>query len=105
MITRAEAIKVLKDRVDAKMCSYTSIVDGVTYYTEDMKEIYRMAIKALESYNKIIEQLEDEEEYAYADFGAYADEYGLDEEYDFWFHKGLQRAIEVIKKEISNDDR
>ena len=48
--------------------------------------------------DKIIEQLEDEQNYAYADFERYAEENGLDEEQDF-FSAGLNRAIDVLKGE------
>ena len=47
---------------------------------------------------KIIEQLEDEQELAYADFTEYAEEHGLDEEYDSFFHMGLKRAIEILRE-------
>jgi hypothetical protein len=52
----------------------------------------------LQLIDKIIEQLEDEQNYAYADFERYAEENGLDEEQDF-FSAGLNRAIDVLKGE------
>lgn len=47
----------------------------------------------------VIEQLEEEREYAYADFDEYAYSYELDltEEYDDFFHKGLERAMRIVK--------
>lgn len=52
----------------------------------------------LQLIDKIIEQLEDEQNYAYADFERYAEENRLDEEQDF-FSAGLNRAIDVLKGE------
>ena len=91
-MTKSEAIKIIKQFRDRQGNSI------------DDNEALDLAIKSLESYNKIIEQLEDEADYAYADFGSYADEYGIDKEYDEFYHKGLQRAIEVIRKELRNDN-
>lgn len=47
--------------------------------------------------NEIIKQLEEEKEYAYADFEKYAEEHNLDPEYDDFFHIGMERAIAVIR--------
>lgn len=47
--------------------------------------------------NEIIKQLEEEKEYAYADFEEYAEEHNLDPEYDDFFHRGTERAIAVIR--------
>ena len=50
----------------------------------------------------VIEQLKEEREVAYANFNKYARDYELDLEdlYDDFFHKGLNRAIEIIIKEV-----
>lgn len=42
--------------------------------------------------NEVIKQLEEEKEYAYADFEEYAEEHNLDS-----FYRGMERAIAVIK--------
>lgn len=49
--------------------------------------------------DKVVKQLEDEKELAYADFERYAEEVDpcLDSECDDFFHKGLGRAIKVLK--------
>lgn len=49
--------------------------------------------------DKIVEQLEEERELAYADFDRYVEEVDpcLDSECDDFFHKGLGRAIKVLK--------
>lgn len=52
-------------------------------------------------YEKVIEQLEWEKDFAYADFERYAEEKGLDKEQDF-FSEGMKRAIEVLKREENN---
>ena len=48
---------------------------------------------------KVVEQLEEEKGYSYADFSHYINEYelSLDSEYDDFFHKGLGRAIDIIR--------
>lgn len=55
--------------------------------------------------DKVVEQLEEEKELAYADFERYAEEidHCLDSEYDDFFHKGIERAIEVVKAGVKND--
>lgn len=49
--------------------------------------------------DKIIEQLEEERELAYADFDRYVEEVDpcFDSECDDFFHKGMERAIKVLK--------
>lgn len=48
----------------------------------------------------IVAELEEEKEISYADFTKYVNEYNpcLDDEYDDFFHKGLERAIVIIGK-------
>lgn len=67
----------------------------------DNIEALDMAIKALDSYDKIIEQIKDEAEYAYADFDRYKEDILYaepDELPDDDFRYGLRRAIEIINK-------
>lgn len=49
---------------------------------------------------KVVAELEEEKEISCADFTKYVSEYNpcLDDEYDDFFHKGLERAIAVIRK-------
>lgn len=49
--------------------------------------------------DKVVEQLENERELSYADFDRYVEEVSptLDDEYDDFFHRGLERAIGVVK--------
>lgn len=49
--------------------------------------------------DKVVEQLEEEKELAYADFERYAEEVDpcLDSDCDDFFHTGLGRAIKVLK--------
>lgn len=62
-----------------------------------MNMIYRQPT----AYNvdKVVEQLEEERELSYADFDRYVDEVSpcLDAEYDDFFHRGLERAIKIVK--------
>ncbi len=58
--------------------------------------------KDMESeYERVLEQLEWEKDFAYADFERYAEEKGLDKEQDF-FSEGMKRAIEVLKRAEDN---
>ena len=43
--------------------------------------------------------MEEERELSYADFDRYVDEVSpcLDAEYDDFFHRGLERAIKIVK--------
>lgn len=50
-----------------------------------------------EIFEKILEQLEEERKDSYDDFENYAREHGLDEDYDGFFSKGIERAMAVIR--------
>ena len=49
--------------------------------------------------DKVVEQLEEERELSYADFDRYVEDVSqcLDAEYDDFFHRGLERAIKIVK--------
>lgn len=51
--------------------------------------------------DRIVERIEEEANHAYADFDDYAEEYGLDAEYNDDFRNGMQRAIRIIHEESS----
>lgn len=55
--------------------------------------------------DKVVEQLEEERECSYADFTKYVSNYSpcLDDEYDDFFHRGLERAIKVVKAGVRNE--
>lgn len=55
--------------------------------------------------DQVINELEEKKEYAYADFEEYVYKFSpcLDAEYDDLFHKGLERAIKIIKDGGKND--
>ena len=73
-------------------------------------DVYQNKIKArqkvIDKWNtrkpidRIVAQLEEEKDIAYADFEKYAYDYflDLDEDADDWYYKGLERAINVIRK-------
>ena len=48
---------------------------------------------------KVVQQLEEERELSYADFDRYVEEVSpcLDTEYDDFFHRGLERAVRIVK--------
>ncbi len=66
--------------------------------------VIKECIKAVEErptaydVDKVVEQLEEEKECAYADFEFYAKDINLDEEYDDYYHCGLSRAIDIVKR-------
>lgn len=73
------------------MCSDAEDMQDVIYALRDYPTAYDL--------DKVVEQLEDEKEFAYADFDEYVNEVCpyLDAEYDDLFNKGLERAIEIVK--------
>ena len=56
--------------------------------------------KGNKSAKGVLKQLEEEKELSYADFDKYVDEICpcLDTEYDDLYHRGLDRAIEIVKQ-------
>lgn len=50
--------------------------------------------------DKVVEELEEEREISYADFDRYVEEFSpcLDAEYDDFFHRGLERAVKLVKQ-------
>ena len=60
--------------------------------------------EVLRKMHYIVKYLKEEKEYAYADFEVYVNEFSpcLDAEYDDLFHKGLERAIKIVKENIND---
>ena len=82
----------------------TSLKDRASEYCLSKNE-YRRFCKIIDeepvAYNvdKVIQQVEEEKEYSDADFTAYAEAHGIDEDGDFFF-AGLKRAISILKSGI-----
>lgn len=57
--------------------------------------------------DKVIDQLEEEKEYADADFEAYVQETvpNLDSEYDDTYSHGMERAIQIMKEENEKNEQ
>lgn len=53
---------------------------------------------------KVLEQLEEEREQSYEDFESYAEEHGVDNDYEDWFFLGLVRAIEIVKRGVRDEE-
>ena len=70
-------------------------------YTTAHNQIFRYIDEQPTAYDvdKVVEQLEEERELSYADFDRYVDEVSscLDAEYDDFFHRGLERALKIVK--------
>ena len=82
--------------------------DGTSEFAQDIRNAAQMLIdKQPTAYDvdKIVDQLEEEQELAYADFDRYVEEVDLcfDSECDDFFHKGLGRAIKVLKEGEKRD--
>ena len=65
--------------------------------TEDIRSLIDEQPTAFDA-EKVIEQLEEESKQSYEDFESYAEEYGMDNDYEDWFFLGLVRAIEIVKR-------
>lgn len=72
--------------------------DGVIELIESQPTAYDI--------EKVVEQLEEEREYSYANFNEYVKEVSpcLDAEYDDVFSRGLERAIEIVKQGNGSND-
>lgn len=77
------------------MDAYSSL--GMTRIKSIIEVINRLP--AVYDIDKIVEQLEEERELAYVNFDRYVKEVDpcLDSECDDFFHRGLGRAIKVLK--------
>ena len=73
-----------------KMISASDVLDMIEQLQEDLED----------DIEKVVAELEEEKEISCADFTKYVNEYSpcLDDEYDDFFHKGLERAIVIIGK-------
>ena len=88
--------------IDADKIDFNEVFVGASEFAQDTRNAAQMLIdKQPTAYDvdKIVEQLEEERELAYADFDRYVEEVSpcLDSEYDDLFHRGIERAITIIK--------
>lgn len=85
-----KVLGVLRE-LDALSFSGTIHIKNAMHLINEQPTVYDL--------DKIVEQLEEERELAYADFDRYVEEVDpcLDSECDDFFHKGLGRAIKVLK--------
>ena len=108
-----EVMRALQEDRETTLACYT---DGATReivrfcYESMERELERLPQYVLESVveqpkiydvDKVIDQLEEEKEYANADFEEYVQEIEpcLDAEYDDTFSQGMERAIKILKQE------
>lgn len=83
----------------------TGLRAGRGVLREFMDEYRKSVLRVIEEQptaydpDRIAEKLEEEREYSYADFTEYVKEHSpcLDDEYDDLFHRGLERAIRIVK--------
>lgn len=92
LIDADKVLGVLRE-LDAHSFSGTMHIKNAMYLINEQPTVYDV--------DKVVEQLEDEKEFSFADFERYAEEVDpcFDSEYDDFFHKGLGRAIKVLKAE------
>ena len=88
--------------IDADKIDFNEVFVGASEFAQDTRNAAQMLIdKQPTAYDvdKIVKQLEEERELAYADFDRYVEEVDpcFDSEHDDFFHKGIERAIEVVK--------
>ena len=90
LIDADKVLGVLRE-LDAHSFSGTMHIKNAMYLINEQPTVYDV--------DKVVEQLEDEKEFSFADFERYAEEVDprLDSECDDFFHKGLGRAIKVLK--------
>lgn len=84
------------------MCDLAAAEDLIEEYRAiGTPEECRAAMEKQPVFNmdKVVEQLKEEKEFSYADFDEYVNEVCpcLDAEYDDFFHRGLERAIDIVK--------
>lgn len=112
-LRKDQAIKTMNEDMETTLACYN---DGAT------REIVRFCYESMErelerlpqyvpenvveqpkiyDVDKVIDQLEEEKEYANADFEEYVQEVEpcLDAEYDDTFSQGMERAIKILKQE------
>lgn len=72
----------------------------------DKKELNKYLLLGM-SVERIINQLEEEQELSYADFKEYIEQRApyMDAEYDGFFHMGLRRAIDVLRKAVTEAEK
>ena len=89
----------------SRMIDDMSLKDRVSEYTKSSDEYERFcriidAEPTAYNVDNVLNQLEEEKELSYADFDKYVAEICtcLDTEYDDLYHRGLDRAIEIVKQ-------
>lgn len=89
LISRSEVIDLLKQ---------TGIIQDNDLGHLVVDEINR--IPTAYDVDAVVAELEEEREYSYADFEEYVNEKSpcLDAEYDDFFHRGLERAVKIVRK-------
>lgn len=89
LISRSAVINLLRElRIDNVAVNDKRLVEHI----DELPTAYNV--------DKVVKELEEEREYSYADFEEYAQEKSpcLDAEYDDFFHRGLERAIKIVRK-------
>lgn len=87
------------------MAVFDELREILTKYKENMPvvaiaELLAVIDGAEAKWVAVVKQLEEEREYSHADFEEYVNEKSpcLDAEYDDYFHRGLERAIKIVRK-------
>lgn len=104
-----EAIRILDPKTSADAIEEIRKANGsLSEYTirnkvmRTIEEACVIACNIMKKHSAIVEQLEEEREYSYADFEQYAELHNIDSE-DDWFYAGLRRAIEIVKVGDNNE--
>lgn len=96
LIDASELVRVL-NRIDACSTLRTMRIRSVIDFINGQPTVYDV--------DKVVEQLEYEKEFSFADFERYAEEVDprLDTEYDDFFYCGIKRAIQIIKAGVDTE--
>lgn len=96
LIDADKVLGVLRE-LDAHSFSGTMHIKNAMYLINEQPTVYDV--------DKVVEQLEDEKEFSFADFERYAEEVEprLDTEYDDFFYCGIKRAIQIIKAGVDTE--
>ena len=99
LISRSETIKKLREYAEQKHRNgEVELANGILKAVCFLKS--ESNIPAAYDVEKVVTELAEEKEYSYANFEEYAKETNpvLDAEYDDLFHRGLERAIAIVRK-------
>ena len=97
LISRSALTEALEKHYNS--LTYENVPTSIADFYCEMEKLFKEQPTAY-NVEKVVAELEEEREYSYADFEEYVNEKSpcLDAEYDDYFHRGLERAIKLVRK-------